>query len=182
MQEESVVPKIVSRALEAAQKSAHIMTQEQLFQVLARELGADWKNQFEFFDTQPIAAASIGQVHKAQTSSGVLVAVKVQYPGVMESIDTDIKNVKRLLLYPNILPRSLFLEDILKHIRRELLEECDYSLEANKQTEFRNRLLSFEGFYTPKIIPELSTEKILAQEFIQGVRIILEKKKPNMEL
>jgi len=173
MQEETIVPKIVSKALEAAQKSADIMPQEQLFQVLETELGIKWRHKFESFDIQPIAAASIGQVHRGVTNDGIDVAVKIQYPGVMNSIDTDIKNVKRLLIYPNILPRSLFLEDILKHIRKELLEECDYLTEAKKQTDFRNKILNMEGYYTPKVISELSTGKILTQEFIQGVNIYL---------
>ena len=73
------------------------------------------------------------------------------------------------MLYPNILPRSLFLDDILKHIRNELLEECDYTAEANKQTEFREKVLNVEGFYTPKVFHELCSRKILTQEFIEGV-------------
>jgi len=169
MQEETVVPKIISKALEAAQKSADIMPQEQLFHVLKSELGNDWEHKFEYFHIQPVAAASIGQVHKACTIDGTKVAVKVQYPGVVNSIDADIKNVKRLLIYPNILPRSLFLDDILKHIRKELMEECDYLLEAKKQTEFRNKILNINGYYTPQVIPELTTKRILTQEFVEGV-------------
>ena len=169
MQEESVVPKVITDALKAAQKSADIMPRQQLFQVLSEELGANWEKKFEYFDVEPIAAASIGQVHKARTIDGIDVAVKIQYPGVIRSIDTDINNVKRLLLYPNILPRSLFLEDILKHIRKELLEECDYTTEANKQMKFREKVLKIDGFYTPKVFYELSSKKIITQEFIEGV-------------
>lgn len=171
MQEETIIPRIISKALEAAQKSADIMPQEQLFQVLKTELGNDWRQKFESFNIQPIAAASIGQVHKAVTKSGRNVAVKVQYPGVSDSIDTDIKSVKRLLIYPNVLPRSLFFDDILKHIRKELLEECDYLTEAKKQIEFRNKLAGIEGYYTPDIISELTTRKVLTQEFVQGVSV-----------
>jgi len=171
MQEESVVPKVVTDALKAAQKSADIMPRQQLYQVLTEELGVDWSKRFEYFDVEPIAAASIGQVHRARTIEGVDVAVKIQYPGVIGSIDTDINNVKRLLLYPNILPRSLFLDDILKHIRKELLEECDYTTEARKQMDFRNKLLNVEGFYTPKVFTELSSRKILTQEFIEGFNL-----------
>ena len=171
MQEEHLVPRIITQALERAQKSADIMPQEQLYEVLARELGPDWQNKFEYFDMHPIGAASIGQVHKARTKDGIDVAVKIQYPGVAQSINSDINSVRRLLVYPGILPRSFFMEDILRNISKELLEECDYTTEGKKQTEFRELLLSLKGYYAPEVIPELSTRHILTQEFIEGVYI-----------
>ena len=173
MQEDNLVPKVISKALESAQKSADIMPQSQLYQMMSRELGIDWQEKFESFDIQPLAAASIGQVHKARTREQIDVAVKIQYPGVARSIDSDINNVKRLLLYPNILPRSLFMDDILKHIRAELLEECDYGIEAKKQIDFRALVQGYEGFYVPEIFPELSTKRVLTQEFVEGVTTVL---------
>lgn len=169
MQEDVIVPKVISKALENAQKSADIMPQSQLFEVLERELGRDWQNKFQSFDIHPIAAASIGQVHKAVTKEGIEVAVKVQYPGVLESIDSDINAVKLILSYPNLLPKSFFIDDMLKHVRKELLEECDYLTEARKQMEFRELAIRHKGFYVPKVFEELTTGKVLTQEFIRGV-------------
>jgi aarF domain-containing kinase len=169
MQEEHLIPRVITQALERAQKSADIMPKEQLYEVLARELGSDWRDKFEYFDMHPIGAASIGQVHRVRTKDGIDVAVKIQYPGVAQSINSDLNSVRRLLVYPGILPRSFFTEDILRNISNELLEECDYITEARKQTEFRQLLLNLKGYYAPRVIEELSTRHVLAQEFIEGV-------------
>ena len=169
MQEEQLIPKPISEALARAQKSADIMPQSQLYQMLASELGKDWRSKFESFDEKPIAAASIGQVHKALTKDGIDVAVKVQYPGVATSIDSDIENLKRLFVYTNMLPKSFFVGDIINNMRTELKEECDYFAEARKQTEFRNLFKDYEGFYVPKVISDLSTRHVLTSEWIDGV-------------
>ena len=101
------------------------MPDSQVDQMLKEELGVDWMNRFQEFDRKPIAAASIGQVHKAVTKSGQQVAVKVQYPGVAESIDSDLQNLKRLVTYLNLLPKTMYIDNILNHTRSELKEECD---------------------------------------------------------
>lgn len=95
-----------------------------------KELGNDFMDQFESFDQIPIAAASIGQVHVGRLRDGREVAMKVQYPGVADSIDSDLGNLKRLMTYTNFFPKQMFLDDLIYNTRLELLEECDYLIEA----------------------------------------------------
>lgn len=172
MQEEHLVPRPIREAMARAQKSADIMPKAQLLKILDKELGPDWRSQFEYFDEKPIAAASIGQVHKGRTKEGVDVAIKVQYPGVADSIDSDIANLKMVLGYTNILPKAFFVSDLLRNMRDELKEECDYRSEVAKQMEFRELFKEHRHFYVPAALSHLSTRHILTSEWVEGVSII----------
>lgn len=141
--------------------------------MLTQELGADWRSKFQQFDDKPIASASIGQVHKAITKDGVHVAVKVQYPGVAESIDSDLNNVKKLITYLNLLPKTMYVDQLLKSTRDELAEECDYIKEAKKQMEMRDLLKKEKGYFVPAVLPDLSTRRVLTSEWVDGVINIL---------
>lgn len=169
MQEDAVIPKPIKAALERAQRSADIMPVAQLTKMLDNELGVGWEDKYSFFDKNPMAAASIGQVHYAKTKKGMDVAVKIQYPGVAESIDSDLNNIKRLMDYTNIFPKQLFMDEIIKNARTELKEECDYKKEAQKQLRFRDIIKGMPNYYTPDIDLELSTSRVLTIEFIKGV-------------
>lgn len=164
------IPKAFRDALERAQKSADIMPSSQLSYMLESELGKDWKDKFEEFDMSPIAAASIGQVHKARNKDGMDLAVKIQYPGVANSIDSDLNNMKRLFVYTKIFPKQFFIEDVINNARKELKEECEYKIEAAKHLKFRAMLGEQRHFYVPKIDQKLSTNRVLATEFVYGVR------------
>ena len=134
MQENSTIPEPIKKAFEKARKSANIMPVSQLEQVLKQNLGSDWETKhFISFNKKPFAAASIGQVHKAQLKDGTWVAMKIQYPGVAESVDSDLNNLKMLIDYTGAFPKNLFLDDFIDVTRIELKEECDYIQEAEKQ-------------------------------------------------
>lgn len=92
------------QALERVRQGADMMPKSQLYQQLSSELGEDWRSRLAEFDDTPVAAASIGQVHRARTLDGRLVAIKVQYPGVADSIESDLNNLKTLVTYMNVLP------------------------------------------------------------------------------
>ena len=171
IQDDNLIPKAFKEALERAQRAADIMPDSQVDQMLKQELGVDWMDRFQEFDRKPIAAASIGQVHKAITKKGEVVAVKVQYPGVAESIDSDLQNLKRLVTYLNLLPKTMYIDNILNHTRTELKEECDYILEAEKQMRMKELLGNRKGYFVPGIIPELTTKRVLTSEWIDGVLI-----------
>lgn len=170
IQDESLVPAPILAALDIVRQGADVMPKSQLNQVLDAELGADWSTKLTSFDYEPIAAASIGQVHKA-TKDGMEVAMKIQYPGVADSIESDIENVKLLLDYTNLIPKGLFLDRAIKVAKVELSRECDYELEAANQKQFRSLLSDAEGFYVPLVVDDLSCKRVLSTEFVSGIPI-----------
>lgn len=170
IQDESLVPAPILAALDIVRQGADVMPKSQLNQVLDAELGTDWSKKLTSFDYEPIAAASIGQVHKA-TKDGMEVAMKIQYPGVADSIESDIENVKLLLDFTNLIPKGLFLDRAIKVAKVELSRECDYELEAANQKQFRSLLSDAEGFYVPLVVDDLSCKRVLSTEFVSGIPI-----------
>lgn len=120
-----------------------------------------------------MAAASIGQVHGARLkSTGERAAVKVQYPGVADSIDSDLSNLSILLTASRLLPQGLYLERTIANARTELAWECDYFREAECLRRFQT-LLSDEKdtFVVPKIYPEASGKQVLTMEYMDGIGV-----------
>ncbi|CAK9145295.1 unnamed protein product [Ilex paraguariensis] len=166
IQDESLVPAPILAALDIVRQGADVMPRSQLNQVLDAELGPDWSSKLMSFDYQPIAAASIGQVHQAVTKDGLEVAMKIQYPGIADSIDSDIENVQLLLKYTNLIPEKLYLDNAMKVAKEELSRECDYKLEAANQKRFRNLLSNTKGFYVPMVVDDLSSKRVLTSELV----------------
>ncbi|XP_010456133.1 PREDICTED: protein ABC transporter 1, mitochondrial [Camelina sativa] len=171
IQDESLVPAPILNALEYVRQGADVMPRSQLNPVLDAELGPNWQSKLTSFDYEPIAAASIGQVHRAVTKDGLEVAMKIQYPGVANSIESDIENVRRLLNYTNLIPKGLFLDRAIKVAKEELAQECNYEIEAVSQKRFRDLLSDTPGFYVPRVVDETSSKKILTTELISGIPI-----------
>ncbi|GLT49915.1 hypothetical protein SLA2020_234390 [Shorea laevis] len=173
IQDESLVPAPILAALDIVRQGADVMPRKQLNQVLEAELGHDWPSKLSSFDYEPMAAASIGQVHRAVTKDGMHVAMKIQYPGVADSIESDIQNVKLLLDYTNLIPEGLYLDRAMKVAKEELSRECDYELEAANQKQFRDLLSSAntEGFYVPLVVDDLSSKRVITTELISGIPI-----------
>lgn len=147
------------------------MPTNQLHQVLTRELGEDWRSRLLAFGEEPIAAASIGQVHKATLLDGRHVAMKIQYPGVAESIDSDIDNLMRLVRMTDMLPKGLFVDSAVRVAKEELALECDYRWELSAQQRFAALLDGDESFRVPGVITSLCSEKVLTTELAPGVAI-----------
>lgn len=124
LQDETALPPSLSKALERVKQAADYMPKRQLEAQLESQLGADWRSKVLEFDPIPIAAASIGQVHRAKLLDGTEVAMKIQYPGVAESIDSDLMNLKRLVQMTNLLPPGLFVDKIIEVAKVELKAEC----------------------------------------------------------
>lgn len=150
------------------------MPKAQLHEQLSKELGDNWRENFREFDDVPIAAASIGQVHRATLLSGERVAIKIQYPGVADSIESDLLNLKRLVTYTNILPRGLYIDEIIRVGQEELTAECNYEAEAENQERFR-KLIHESGmsdaYIVPRVYREFSTARVLTTELISGVAV-----------
>lgn len=128
LQDDSALSPTLSAALERVKQAADYMPQHQLDRQLVTQLGPEWKSHFRSFESIPVAAASIGQVHRAVLLDGTDVAVKIQYPGVAQSIDSDLHNLKRIVDITNILPPGLFLDNIIKVASIELKAECNVLL------------------------------------------------------
>ncbi|XP_020226159.1 protein ABC transporter 1, mitochondrial [Cajanus cajan] len=171
IQDESLVPAPILAALEIVRQGADVMPKNQLNQVLNAELGPGWSSKLISFDYEPIAAASIGQVHQAVMKDGMQVAMKIQYPGVADSIDSDIENVKLLLNYTNLIPKGLYLDRAIKVAKEELSRECDYKLEAANQKRFRDLLTGADGFYVPIVVDDISSKRVLTTELVHGIPI-----------
>ena len=148
--------------------NAHHMPPAQLQQVLAQQWGATWRTRFARFEATPVAAASIGQVHRATTRDGRVLAIKVQYPGVRESIDADVDNVATLLRVSGLLPRELDIASLLAEAKRQLAEEADYEREGEQLELFGRLLAGSPEYVVPTLDREFTTGHVLAMSFVEG--------------
>ncbi|CEL99479.1 unnamed protein product [Vitrella brassicaformis CCMP3155] len=169
--QEEYLPPILRDAVQRARNSADIMPKKQLHGVMEKELGRHWRSKFARFNEIPIAAASIGQVHEAWLHDGTRVAVKVQYPGVDRSIESDLKNLLSLVTYTNLVPKSMYLDVLAREMKTELLAECNYENEAGFYSIFRKLFSGRGGLYVPEVIHELSTRHVLTTEFVTGISL-----------
>ena len=166
-----VLPPELSAILARLRNQGYRMPPQQLDQVLAREWGRDWRRRFRHFEAAPVAAASIGQVHRATLTDGRRLAIKVQYPGVAESIDSDVDNVATLLRVSGLLPRGLDIAPLLDEAKRQLAEEADYTREGEQMRAYAARLDGDARYVVPTLEPELTTRNVLAMSFVEGQAI-----------
>ena len=163
-----VLPRELTEILSRLRDSAHYMPPAQLERVLTGEWGAGWRAKFRHFGAQPIAAASIGQVHKALLPDGRVLAIKVQYPGIAASIDADVDNVATLLRVSGLLPQGLDITHLLAEAKRQLHEEADYLREAGMMQRYGAMLAGEEAFMVPQPYAPLSGRTVLAMDFIEA--------------
>jgi aarF domain-containing kinase len=169
------LPPALSKALERVRQGADYMPRHQLEEQMVKQLGPSWKENFSEFIDIPIAAASIGQVHRGRLIDGTEVAIKIQYPGVAESIESDLQNLKRLVNMTNILPPGLFIDQIIRVASQELAAECDYLSEAAHQIKYRDLVLAdpilSKHVNVPIVYPALSTSRVLTTALVPGISI-----------
>lgn len=163
-----VLPAELTAILARLRDAAHFMPPAQLNKVLAAQWGADWRGRFAQFGATPMAAASIGQVHRATLPDGRVVAVKVQYPGVADSIDADVDNVASLLRMSGLLPDTLDVAPLLAEAKAQLHEEADYLREAEQMRRYRALLAGDGAFVVPEPVAELSGARVLVMDFVDG--------------
>lgn len=150
------------------QSSGYSMTPSQLKKVLNHNWGDDWLKHFKYFDVRPFAAASIGQVHKATLKSGEVVAIKVQFPGVKQSIDSDLATLKFIMKTSGMLPENFPLEHYLSQCGDLLKREANYELEAENINLFSVFLKGSKVIHVPKVYNKLSTDQTLTMSFLEG--------------
>jgi predicted unusual protein kinase regulating ubiquinone biosynthesis (AarF/ABC1/UbiB family) len=145
------------------------MPRHQLDRVLAVAWGNNWRGKFAWFSDSPIAAASIGQVHRARTHDGRDLAIKVQYPGIRDSIDGDIDNMAGMMRLSGMVPSGLDLKPLFEEVRQQLHQEADYLVEAEQLKTFQALLADDDDFIVPTVHAALTTRQVLAMSFHDSV-------------
>ncbi len=158
------------RVLGRLQDSVPPMTPELCAGVIAAELGGPPEEVFAEWDPLPIAAASIGQVHRAITHDGRAVAVKVQYPGIAETISADLGNVTLLRSLLRMAAPSQDVNELIEELTARIGEELDYVREADSQRMFAAYFDGHPTITVPRIIDELSTARVITSELSTGAR------------
>ena len=166
-----LLPPELTLILSRLQSNGTPMPARQLGQVLAQELGEDWQQHFAQFSFKPMAAASIGQVHQAHADDGRKLAIKVQYPGISASIDSDVDNVMTLLRLSRLLPEQLDYTELLTEAKRQLHAEADYLLEAQQLSRFAELLADAPQFVLPTLDTQLSTSRLLTMSYMEGLEL-----------
>ena len=139
--------------------------------VIREELGADPEQLFLDFELVPVAAASIGQVHRAVMPDGRIVAVKVQYPGVDRAIKSDLDNAEMLYgLFAQFALKNLEVKALVDELRARMADELDYRHEAACQSEFATRYAGHPFIRVPRVVPERSSRRVLTSEWVDGMR------------
>ena len=168
MESSHVLPPEFAEALAVLRSSADIMPRTQVKRLLGREYGKGWEARFEAFEFEPAASASIGQVHRARASDGREIALKIQYPGVAKSIDSDVNNLAMFLKMVKLLPRELDVTDLVEEAKKQLRQEADYATEAANLERYRALLADDDRFVVPQVHQDLTTTRILAMDWIEG--------------
>jgi predicted unusual protein kinase regulating ubiquinone biosynthesis (AarF/ABC1/UbiB family) len=166
-----LLPREFSEILSRLRCDAHPMPMSQLVAVLNESWGKGWEEHFERFTFTPLAAASIGQVHAAKGKDGERLAIKVQYPGVRESISSDVDNVATLLRMSGVLPKGMDVEPLLQEAKRQLQDEADYLKETEHLQRFGQLLADSPDFLVPRAYAHFSTSNILVMSFVDGVAV-----------
>ena len=135
--------------------------------VLSAELGRAWRARFREFDEHPVAAASIGQVHRATWSDGTPVAVKVQYPGVADAVAGDVRSLAVTLRLTSLVARGMAMPPLVAELRTRLGEELDYRTEAQHQRAFAEAYAGDPHYYVPPVL--LATREVLITHWMGGV-------------
>jgi predicted unusual protein kinase regulating ubiquinone biosynthesis (AarF/ABC1/UbiB family) len=166
-----LLPPELSAILAQLRSDARAMPKQQVLAVLQASWGVDWKQQFQQFHFTPVAAASIGQVHRALHVDGRMLAIKIQYPGVRESINSDVDNVATLLRVSGLLPKTLDLQPLLEQAKRQLHDEADYLREGAYLARYGHLLADTPAFLVPALHADLTTTDVLAMSFVGGVPV-----------
>lgn len=163
------LPKEAQEALATLQADVPPMSPGLARQVVHDELGADPEDLFLAWDEEPVAAASIGQVHRAVLHDGRRVAVKVQYPGVADAITGDLDNAQLLYGMVSALAlKNLDVDALVEELRQRMGDELDYRIEARCQQEFADRYATHPFIKVPAVVPERSARRVLTSEWVDG--------------
>ena len=166
-----LVPDGFGDALIALQSSAPPMTYATVKAQIEAALDRPLEVVFRTFDPEPIGAASIGQVHRAVLDDGREVAVKIQYPGVVDALESDLKSLGTMMSYGRAVVERQRLDAYLDEIRKTIMEEADYRQEGETLERFQEILAGREGVRAPSPVLEWTRETVLVMELVKGVKL-----------
>jgi predicted unusual protein kinase regulating ubiquinone biosynthesis (AarF/ABC1/UbiB family) len=173
---------IYQEQLAKLRTDAPAMPWEKVETVLEEEYdGEPLSELFAEFEPEAFAAASIGQVHRAELLDGRAVAVKIQYPGIAEALDADLRNAGTIVRLARALAPGLDAKAIAKELRERVMEELDYEYEAQNQRTFSRAYRDHPFIYVPEVITRLSRRRVLVTELVQGVGFEQVKELPHEE-
>ncbi len=168
LEADDLLPPEAAEVLASLRDAGDAMPPSQLRSVLTCEWGDDWEARLRDFDFDPIAAASIGQVHTATAHDGRELAVKIQYPGVARSIDSDVDNLATALRMAKLLPGEIDFAPLIEEAKRQLRDESNYSLEAGHLRRYAGLMADEPDVVVPGVHDELTTSAILAMDRLHG--------------
>jgi predicted unusual protein kinase regulating ubiquinone biosynthesis (AarF/ABC1/UbiB family) len=162
METGDMLPPELASILARLRDEAHTMPPKQLKTVLEATYGADFRRHFKGFDTTPLAAASIGQVHRATAADGTSLVLKIQYPGVREAIDSDLDNAAALIRWSGMMPEELDLAPLMTEARNSSTRRRIMPAKGRYMARFAALLEHDDRFVVPRHRPELSAPGALA--------------------
>jgi predicted unusual protein kinase regulating ubiquinone biosynthesis (AarF/ABC1/UbiB family) len=161
---------IYQEQLAKLRTDAPAMPWEKVEKVLAEEYdGEPLSELFAEFEREAFAAASIGQVHRAELLDGRRVAVKIQYPGIAEALDADLRNAGTIVRLARAIAPGLDAKAIAEELRERVMEELDYEYEAQNQRSFARAYRDHPFIYVPEVVTRLSRRRVLVTELVEGV-------------
>src|SRR3954463_10856744 len=173
---------IYQEQLAKLRTDAPSMPWEKVVKVLEEEYeGEPLSELFADFEEEAFAAASIGQVHRAELIDGRRVAVKIQYPGIAEALDADLRNMGTIVRLARALAPGLDAKAIASEIRERMMEELDYEYEAQNQRSFARAYRDHPFIYVPEVITRLSRRRVLVTELVEGIGFEEIKRLPDEE-
>lgn len=165
------MPEEIRAELAALQKDTPPMPYEMVAAQFEAGTGTPLRDAFRVFEPEPIGAASIGQVHRATLFDGTKVAVKVQYPGILDTLESDLKNLGSLMQMGRVVADKERLEAILNELRTGILEEADYSIEADNLERYGAVFGAHPDLVVPSVRKDLSANNVLTMEFLEGRKL-----------
>ncbi len=145
---------------------------------MASELGPDWLQRFAAFDHQAASAASLGQVHRARAHDGTVLACKLQYPDMQSAVEADVHQLRFVFALYERYDSAVHTDQIHAEISARLREELDYALEGNHLRLYGWMLRNEPGVHVPRLVPELSTKRLLTMTWLDGEKLLAVKGAP----
>ena len=158
----------LSQIIGQLRSSGYSMPPRQVKKVLDKNWGPGWLKNFDSFEVQPFAAASIGQVHKAKLKNGLELAIKIQFPNIRKTIKNDMRSLKFIANKASFLPQDFDLNYYFKICEEQLMVESEYILEAKNIEKYSALCKANKNLRVPTICNEFSTDQILAMSFEDG--------------